>query len=56
MIFSTHVMSEAEKLCDPIGIIHGGKVRAEGTLDRAARPLRPIQPRRNLRASSGDAR
>jgi sodium transport system ATP-binding protein len=32
VIFSTHVMTEAEKLCDRIGIIHSGKVRAEGTL------------------------
>jgi sodium transport system ATP-binding protein len=32
VIFSTHVMTEAEKLCDRIGIIHGGEVRAEGTL------------------------
>jgi len=32
VIFSTHVMSEAEKLCDHIGIIHGGKLLAEGTL------------------------
>ena len=32
VIFSTHVMSEAEKLCDRIGIIHGGKLLAEGTL------------------------
>jgi sodium transport system ATP-binding protein len=32
VIYSTHVMSEAEKLCDKIGIIHGGAVRAEGTL------------------------
>jgi sodium transport system ATP-binding protein len=33
VIYSTHVMSEAEKLCDVIGIIHGGALRAEGTLD-----------------------
>jgi sodium transport system ATP-binding protein len=33
VIFSTHVMTEAEKLCDRIGIIHNGKVRAEGTLE-----------------------
>jgi sodium transport system ATP-binding protein len=33
VIYSTHVMSEAEKLCDVIGIIHGGRLRAEGTLD-----------------------
>jgi sodium transport system ATP-binding protein len=32
VIFSTHVMSEAEKLCDTIGIIHGGKLLAEGSL------------------------
>ena len=32
VIFSTHVMSEAEKLCDTIGIIHGGRILAEGTL------------------------
>ena len=32
IIFSTHVMSEAEKLCDQIGIIHGGRLLAEGTL------------------------
>lgn len=32
VLFSTHVMSEAEKLCDTIGIIHNGTLRAEGTL------------------------
>ncbi len=32
VIFSTHVMSEVEKLCDTIGIIHTGKLLAEGTL------------------------
>jgi sodium transport system ATP-binding protein len=32
VIYSTHVMSEAEKLCDVVGIIHGGRMRAEGTL------------------------
>ena len=32
VIFSTHVMSEVEKLCDHIGIIHGEKLLAEGTL------------------------
>jgi len=32
VVFSTHVMSEVEKLCDRIGIIHGGKLLAEGTL------------------------
>ena len=32
VIFSTHVMSEVEKLCDHIGIIHDGRLLAEGTL------------------------
>jgi sodium transport system ATP-binding protein len=32
VIFSTHVMSEVEKLCDHIGIIHNGRLLAEGTL------------------------
>jgi sodium transport system ATP-binding protein len=32
VIFSTHIMSEVERLCDSIGIIHGGKLLAEGTL------------------------
>jgi sodium transport system ATP-binding protein len=31
VIFSTHVMSEVEKLCDVIGIIHNGALLAEGT-------------------------
>jgi sodium transport system ATP-binding protein len=32
VIFSTHVMSEMEKLCDSIAIIHGGRILAEGSL------------------------
>ena len=32
VIYSTHVMAEAEKLCDRIGIIHNGRLLAEGTL------------------------
>jgi sodium transport system ATP-binding protein len=32
VVFSTHVMSEVEKLCDRVGIIHRGELRAEGTL------------------------
>jgi sodium transport system ATP-binding protein len=33
IVFSTHIMSEAEKLCDRIAIIHRGSILAEGTLD-----------------------
>jgi len=34
VIYSSHVMSEIEKLCDKIGIIHDGKLVAEGTLSQ----------------------
>jgi sodium transport system ATP-binding protein len=33
IIFSTHIMSEAERLCNRIAIIHGGKILACNTLD-----------------------
>ncbi len=32
IVFSTHVMSEAEKLCDRIAIVHRGRIHATGTL------------------------
>ncbi len=31
VIYSTHIMSEAHKLCDRIGLIHDGRLLAEGT-------------------------
>ena len=33
VILSTHIMGEAERLCDRIGIIHNGKMAAIGTRD-----------------------
>ena len=33
VIMSTHVMEEAERLCDRVAIIAGGKVQAEGRLE-----------------------
>jgi sodium transport system ATP-binding protein len=33
VIYSTHVMSEVEKICDVVGIIHHGRLVAEGSLD-----------------------
>ena len=33
ILFSTHIMSEAEKLCDRIAVIHEGRILASGTLD-----------------------
>jgi ABC-2 type transport system ATP-binding protein len=33
VFFSTHILEVAEKLCDRVGIISGGKLIKEGTLD-----------------------
>ncbi len=33
VIFSTHIMSEVERLCDRIAILHAGRIRAVGTAD-----------------------
>ena len=33
IVFSTHIMREAERLCDRIAIVHRGRLLAEGTLD-----------------------
>jgi sodium transport system ATP-binding protein len=33
VVFSTHIMREAERLCDCVGIIHNGRILTEGSLD-----------------------
>jgi sodium transport system ATP-binding protein len=33
IVFSTHIMREAERLCDRIAIVHHGRLLAEGTID-----------------------
>ncbi len=33
ILFSTHIMREAERLCDRLAIIHRGHILAEGTLE-----------------------
>jgi sodium transport system ATP-binding protein len=45
IILSTHIMSEAEKLCDRIAIMHGGRILACDTLDglRAATGARYLE-------------
>lgn len=45
VLFSTHVMEEAEYLCDRIGVVHQGKLKALGTMD----DLRRITGRQRLR-------
>ncbi len=42
VIFSTHVIAHAERLCERIGIIAGGRVAFEGLVDDARARLRPI--------------
>ena len=32
VLFSTHIMSEAEALCDRIAVVYGGRIAATGTL------------------------
>ena len=34
VIYSTHVMSEIDKLCDTVGILHEGRLLVEGTLQQ----------------------
>jgi sodium transport system ATP-binding protein len=45
VLFSTHIMSEAERLCDRIAIIHRGRIHACDTLDalRAATGKRYLE-------------
>lgn len=33
VVFSTHIMSEVERLCDRVVVVHSGKVRLEGSVD-----------------------
>ena len=52
ILFSTHVISHAERLCDRVAIIADGKVAFEGDVDAARNRLRPIVHLRT-RASDG---
>ncbi|MEO5973050.1 MAG: ATP-binding cassette domain-containing protein [Sphingomicrobium sp.] len=52
IIFSTHVIAHAERLCERIAIIARGKVAFEGSVDEARGRLRPIV-RLRTRAADG---
>lgn len=53
VLFSTHVMAHAERLCDRLAIIAGGRRRFEGTVDEA-RGLLPDRVRYLPRAANAD--
>jgi len=55
VIFSTHVIAHAERLCERVAIIAEGKVAFEGGVDEARDRLRPIVHLRT-RAEHGDWR
>nr|WP_225425807.1 ATP-binding cassette domain-containing protein [Pelagerythrobacter rhizovicinus] len=52
VIFSTHVIAHAERLCEQVAIIAGGKVPYAGSVD-AARDRIPAQVRLETRAREG---
>ena len=52
VIFSTHVIAHAERLCDSVAIIAGGKVPYAGSVD-AARDRIPAQVRLETRNPDG---
>jgi len=52
VIFSTHVIHHAERLCERIAIIAGGKIRFEGLVSEARDRLRP-QVRLKTRNADG---
>ena len=52
IIFSTHVIAHAERLCERVAIIAKGKVAFDGRVDEARSRLRPIV-RLRTRASDG---
>jgi ABC-2 type transport system ATP-binding protein len=52
VIFSTHIIAHAERLCDRIAIIAGGKVPFAGRVDEARDRLRP-QVRLETRTRAG---
>ena len=53
ILFSTHVMAHAERLCDRLTIIAGGKARFEGTVDDARATL-PVKAHYVPHHSNGD--
>ncbi|HKY82023.1 MAG TPA: ATP-binding cassette domain-containing protein [Sphingobium sp.] len=55
VLFSTHVIAHAERLCERIAIVAGGRIRFEGSVGDARDQLRP-QVSLRTRASDGSWR
>jgi len=55
IIFSTHVIAHAERLCEQVAIVAGGRVAFDGRVDDARAQLRPIV-RLRTRATDGSWR
>jgi ABC-2 type transport system ATP-binding protein len=53
VIFSTHVIAHAERLCEQVAIIAKGKVVFDGRVDDARSKLRPIVRLRTRAADGG---
>lgn len=47
VFLSTHYLEEAEQLCDRIGILHGGRLVAEGTVEELMRRAGPDASEQN---------
>ena len=56
VLFSTHNMTEVERLCDRIGIIHDGTLRAVGSLDDLRRLTQRQYLEEIFRSLMGDGR
>lgn len=37
VMFSTHILSDVERVCDTIGVLHGGKIALQGDVDELRR-------------------
>lgn len=53
VIFSTHVIAHAERLCEKVAIIAGGQIRFQGSVDEA-RNIIPPQVRLETQAGEGE--
>jgi len=54
VLFSTHIMSEVERLCDRVGIIHAGELCAVGTMEELRERTGKRYPEDVFRALIGD--